>query len=142
MVEDAFKLTCSPNITVEQYSEFSFETTITNIWDVTVHNVSAVIYPSYFLETSDTTVQIIGNLLPNEKRDIRWQLNATSLGELPVDIFVVSDDGGYDTTSSIIISMQQIVMDDGKDTNGSPGFDLMFLIGAIAIVMVLLRRRK
>ena len=109
-VEDAFDLNCTRNITVEQYSMFTFDTTVTNTWDVIVHDVNVTIDLFYGFNTSDSIEQQIGDLLPNEKRTISWQLNVTSSGELPIDVLVTSDDGGYDTISSTITSLSPPVL--------------------------------
>ena len=110
MVEDAFDLNCTRNITVEQYSPLTFNAAITNTWDVTVHDVVTTIELFYGFNTSKSVERHIGALLAGESRTISWQLNATSSGELPLEVSVTSDDGGYDTISSTITSLSPPVL--------------------------------
>ena len=109
-VEDAFDLNCIQNITVIQYSPFTFNATITNTWDTTVHDINITIDLFYSFNTSESVEKQIGNLLPGDSRTISWQLNATSSGELPIEVLVTSDDGGSDTVRTTITSLSPPVL--------------------------------
>jgi parallel beta-helix repeat protein len=109
-VEDAFDLNCTQNITIIQPSPFTFNVTITNTWDVPVHDVNVTINHFYSFNTSESVGKDIGTLLPGESRTISWQLNATSSGKLPIEVLVTSDDGGYDTISTTITSLSPPVL--------------------------------
>jgi parallel beta-helix repeat protein len=109
-VEDAFDLNCTQNITVEQHHGFMFNASITNRWDTTIHDVNATIDLFHCFDTSDPLEQQIGDLLPGESRIISWQLNATSAGELPIEVLVTSDDGGSDIVRTTITSLSPPVL--------------------------------
>jgi hypothetical protein len=104
-VNDAFDLDCVQDLEVVHNEVFPFNTTITNTWDTTVHDVKATIHLFGSFTTLDPEELHIGDLLPNERKTISWRLSTTYGGELPLDVSVTSDDGGYDTISSTITSL-------------------------------------
>jgi hypothetical protein len=79
-VEDAFDLTCIHNITVPQYSLFTFNVTVTNTWDTAAHDVNVTLDFFYGLHTPDLTEKQLGTLSPGESRIISWQLNGPLRG--------------------------------------------------------------
>jgi len=110
LAEEAFDLNISQNLTVSQYDISNLDASIKNIWSVPVHGVSVKLVIGDYFSTADSTEVSLGDLLPNQEIALQWQLNATSLGNLPIEVQVTSADGGYDAISSSIIVISQPIL--------------------------------
>jgi hypothetical protein len=110
LIDDAFDLNITRNEIVSRYSQLPVNISINNTWDVTVHGVTAEIALGNFFSTGDSNEILVGDLLPHQNITLQWQLNASSLGNLPIEVQVTSSDGGYDSISSSIIVLSQPVL--------------------------------
>lgn len=104
-IDDAFDLNCTQSIKAEPNSEFIFNVSVTNVWDTSVHDVNISIELQDYFNTSDPVEVYLGDLMPGENITVTWRLNATSSGLRPIVVRVDSDDGGYDTIESTVMSL-------------------------------------
>lgn len=62
-------------------------------------------------------------------------------GSYPVTLRV-TDNGGATTTKTLTVPVSSGGRGGGTDNKGTPGFELVFVIGAIAIAMFLWRKKR
>jgi hypothetical protein len=102
MVGDAFDIGMQMGQNVTQCSNFTLLLNVSNTWNSTIDNVSAILNLFHSFNTTEPLIKTFGTFMPFESKTTTWDLNATSSGVLTIEVIIKSKDGGSDIASKTI----------------------------------------